>query len=416
MARIALLVTDAYYPLTMAGAHRIAKMARFLPDTGWTPIVVCREWTASNSAGAYDPALGRETDVCETIRLKDAGLSRQLRARLQRRVENVLWPYKAPIRLMWRMRRIAFELALSRKVDVVWSSFIPGYVHHVASDLALRLGVRWVADFRDLPDQTYVNRHTRRLLATERRICAPAVALTTTTSTLAAQLARRHTAPVHVIENGFDEDDYRSTGNRSQDEFVIAYFGILYAFRDPRPLFQALDLLAGRAAIDLGRVRVRFYGTSMAGIRALAKGFACSAAVEALPRIGRSEMLTLQQGATVLLNLQGREAGGAVPSKLFEYLGARRPILNIPGDKGAGDAVLNRTGAGQTATDVEEIAAVVGAWYSEWKQTGVVRWRGRASEVAFYSRRNQAAILGRVFDEAVSQTAPVNVDHSARLR
>jgi len=151
MARIALLITDAYYPLTMAGAHRLAKMARFLPDAGWTPIVVCREWTASNSAGAYDHALGRERDVCETIRLKDAGLSRQFRVRLQRRVENVLWPYKAPIRLMRRMRRVAFELALSRKAEVVWSSFIPGYVHSVASELALRLGVRWLADFRDLP-------------------------------------------------------------------------------------------------------------------------------------------------------------------------------------------------------------------------------------------------------------------------
>ncbi|HEV8453615.1 MAG TPA: hypothetical protein VGQ24_01915, partial [Gemmatimonadales bacterium] len=189
-----------------------------------------------------------------------------------------------------------------------------------------------------------------------------------------------------------------------------------YAFRDPRPLFQALDLLAGRAAIDLGRVRVRFYGTPVAEIRALAKGFACSSAVEALPRIGRSEMLTLQQSATVLLNLQGSEAGGAVPSKLLEYLGARRPILNIPSDQGGGDAVLNRTGAGQTATEVEEIAAVVGAWYSEWRRTGVVRWPGRASEVAFYSRRNQAAILGRVFDEAASQTPPVNVDGSVCLR
>ena len=415
MARIALLVTDAYYPLTMAGAHRLAKMARFLPDAGWTPIVVCREWTASNSAGAYDSALGRETDVCETIRLKDAGFSLQFRARLQRRVEGVLWPYKAPIRLMWRMRRTAFELARSRRVDVVWSSFIPGYVHCVASDLARRLGVRWVADFRDLPDQTYVNRHTRRLLVNERRTCAPAVALTTTTSALAAQLARRHRAPVHVVENGFDEDDYRSTVPVSRDEFVIAYFGILYAFRDPRPLFQALDRLAGRAAIDLGRVRVRFYGTSMDRIRALANGFVCSSAVEVLPRVGRSEMFTLQQNATVLLNLQGSEAGGAVPSKLFEYLGARRPILNIPGDQGAGDAVLSRTGAGHTANGVEEIADVVGAWYGEWKKTGVVRWPGRVSEVMFYSRRNQAAILGRVFDKAVSQTPPLNVDGSVCL-
>lgn len=400
-----LIVTDAYYPLTMAGAHRPAKMAKFLSAFGWRPIVLCREWTAANGAGYVDSSLGRDVDVCETIRVPHPGLSPSIGRRLLRKVEDLLWPYRAPIALQRAMVRSGCALAASRKIDALWSSFAPGFVHGVASSLARRFEIPWVADFRDLPDQTFHDYRARRLVAAERRVCAGAGALTVTTPALAEILARRHDVPVHVIANGFDEDDYPSRAPAPRPHFVIAYFGILYPFRDPTPVFAALDALAAASRIELEVVRVRFYGSDAARIQSLAQRFACRDSVEVLPRVGRSAMLELQRDASVLLNLQSSEAGGAVPSKLLEYVGARRPVLNVPGDGGPIDELVRNTRSGITARGREEVAVAIADWFAEWRRCGVTTLDENGETARDYSRRRQAEKLSDVLRSVRSRDA-----------
>lgn len=405
MTTTLLVVADAFYPLTLAGAHRPAKLAKYLPELGIRPIVLCPEWTADNSGGFHDPLLGPEHDLCETIRVPTAGFPRGLLARAARKVEDALWPYHAPVALAASMRERALQVASARRIDAIWSTYVPGYPHVVASSLARARGIPWIADFRDLPDQTYRDARTSRIVELEVRTCATARALTATTEPLAARLASRHRAPVHVIPNGFDEDDYPPGEPASAPRFTIRYFGILYEFRDPRPMFAAIDRLVAEGTLPLDRVAVEFYGTDRGQVERLREGFSCAPSVVAKPRVGRAEMFELQRSATVLLNMQSGEAGGAVPSKLTEYLGARRPLLNLPGDGGAGDALVAATRTGVTVADVEGLTAVLRAWAEEWKADGTVRWRGDEAARARYTRRAQSASLARVLAEVIGGDA-----------
>lgn len=406
MTRTALLVADAFYPLTLAGAHRSSKLAKFLPRHGWNVVVLCPEWTEANAAGCLDRALERDVRAAEICAVPSPGLSSGVVQRVRRRAEGALWPYLAPLSVPAAMLNRAREVFRRRRVDVLWSTYNPGYPHAVASLLSRATNTPWVADFRDLPDQSYHGFRERRLALAERVVCSGASALTVTTPVLAEKLRRRHSQPIRVIENGFDPDDYAGDVTGPTEHFTISYFGILYAYRDPRPLFAGLDRLAAEGSVDLERVRVRFFGTAPTEVEALAKGFACSRIVSAEPRVGREGMTRAQRQSTVLLNLQSAEAGGAVPSKLMEYLGANRAILNIPGDGGPIDAVVAATRTGATATNAAEIASVLGGWYASWARDGRLTLDRSIVEIERLTRGHQAAEFAQLFSELAHERHP----------
>jgi len=403
MARNVLLVADAFYPLTLAGAHRVSKLAKFLPQFGWHPIVLCPRWTEQNAPGLVDVALEHDVRSAEVYRVPSPGLSMAMTVRVVRKLESVMWPYAEPISTVRAMLGRARELLRQRRVDAIWSTYNPGYPHLVAGWIARRWGIPWVADFRDLPDQSTQGNRERRLVRAERLVCAAATRLTVTTPVLRDKLAARHRQPIDVIENGFDPDDFPSGPASASPHFTISYFGILYAFRDPRPVFAALDRLSADGKIDLNRVRVRFFGTPPSELLTLSRDYECRRVVSAEPRVGRADLVREQLHSTVLLNLQSAEAGGAVPSKLMEYLGARRMILNVPGDGGPIDAVLANTNAGATARTADEIAAVLERSYAAWDRNGGRLEVSPAPEgLLHYTRQHQAEMFARIFGQVAA--------------
>ena len=400
MSKRVLMITRAYYPNNSSGTHRPAKFAKYLPRFGWTPVVLCADWTPENSDGYFDPSLAAIGDVCETIRVPytlppSGSLKRRVRI-----LTEILWPFRAPLGFASALRRAAEDAVRRESFDAVWSTYRPGLTHWVASQVSRRHGIPWVADFRDLPDQTHKDWRAQRAVREEVAICTGARALVATSRPLADQLATRHTAPVHVILNGFDADDYPKVADERIETFTIGHFGFVYEFRDPRPLFGALDILARERQVDLDDVRVLFYATPIATVIPLAKPYACARIVQCLDNLPHREMAVVQQRTAVLLVLQSSEGGGSIPAKLYDYMATRRPVLNIPGDGGPIDELVRQTNIGFTSGDPAEIARILLAWYREWKATGSVRFAGEPQVLA-YTREGQAAQLARILDSVL---------------
>jgi hypothetical protein len=93
-------------------------------------------------------------------------------------------------------------------------------------------------------------------------------------------------------------------------------------------------------------------------------------------------------------------AEGIVPGKVFEYIGARRPILAIAPEGAVAD-LIRRTGAGRVLArnDLDAIGEAVAALYEQWKATGSTRFEGNEREVAAVSRRERTRQLASVLDE-----------------
>jgi len=403
MNKRVLMVAHTYYPINGPGAHRAAKFAKYLPKFGWVPVVLCTQWRPDYRGEGYDPLLAARPDVCRTVRVPYRGPPCTWVGKAAAKAAQMLWPYRSPLGLARRMLSSAEQLTADGRFDVIWATSPLGMTHYVASRIARRRGIPWVADFRDLPDQTYKTWRTRRAVRDESRICASAAALIAVSRPHADCLASRHRRPVHLIPNGFDPDDYSVSPVKTFEKFRIGYFGILYEFRSPAPLFAALDLLAARGAIGLNDIRVEFYGADKARVARCLEGRRCARVVEAKDRVTHDEMTRLESRMAVLLNIQSAEAGGAIPSKIFDYMAARRPVLNIPGDGGPIDSLIAETLAGRTAGTVDEVAQVVGAWYREWKSTGTVAYTGKEEQIALYTRERQTATLAGILHAVTSE-------------
>jgi hypothetical protein len=299
-------------------------------------------------------------------------------------------------------------LLRATKFDAIFSSFSPPASHVVASILARRHGIPWVADFRDLWTQNHIGARRGPLHWLERgfekRILRGCRSMTTVSEPLKEELERLHGKPVAVLPNGFDPEDYPEIPAPSEGPLRIVYTGMLYpGKRDPSPLFEAV-----RRTIDDGRLprdglRIEFYGSDPELVFGLAEAHGVRDMVEALPRIAHAESVRRQLAADVLLLLEWNDprAKGVYTGKVFEYLGARRPILALGPSGGVLEALLRDTRAGVLAATTGDICEALAGWFSERRRAGRLPYAADAGTVLSFSRRGQADALARALDAAV---------------
>ena len=130
--------------------------------------------------------------------------------------------------------------------------------------------------------------------------------------------------PSHVIQNGYDEDDFRGVVPASLPACSIVHTGQLR--RAPRPLWEGLSR-AIRERPEL-HGRVHFWQVGFVDPRAVSdlqvppEGVT----VHCIPPVPQREAISYMLGADLLLV---EEFGAIMPSKTFQYLRAGRPILAL---------------------------------------------------------------------------------------
>jgi len=399
MAKRVLLIGLDYYPRNVPGAHRSAKLAKYLPSFGWEPVVLTCSATSQNSFGRYDPDLENKDD-CTVIRVPSRYHSaKTLPGFINHYIIRAYAPHIHPLGLYCSMLRRGKQLLAEQHFDAIWATSPYIMALNVAGRLARLFNKPLVADLRDLMHETedrpgILHRWQMHL---EKRMCDRADALSIVTAPLGEQLKKRHSKPVHVIANGFDPDDFPAPGSRKSETFDIVYAGSIYAGRDPAPLFDALDLLLEQGT-DISRMRACFYGVQAPQMEPYLKGRACRDVVQVMGEIPQRRLISVMQQASLLLLLSHKQPG-IMPYKIFEYLAAGRTILSIPGDGDVTDALLDETGAGVAAAQPAAIAELVRQWYQQWQRGSDLPYGGKPDEIAKYTRRHQAQHTAKLLDE-----------------
>jgi glycosyltransferase involved in cell wall biosynthesis len=339
-----------YYfpPLGGIGSLRALKFASYLPEFGWLPTVLAPR----NGAYYLDETLSfPERQVVRTASLELSragkrtlglgghdtasasvgGVTRAARDLVRR------WIYRPDAQIGW----YPFALAAGRKVlrreryDLVFSSSFPITAHLVARRLARDFSLPWVAEFRDpwTDRATYDSEARRRIdRRTEDGLLREAHAVVTVSPSWAERL-RRGARRVEVISNGFDPSDY--TDGAAVPGTVATYLGTYYP--DRQDLGTAMRALGQLRRLGLSDLRVRFVGPPPPPVlQQVIEEAGLLPCLEVTGLVSHAEALRALSSSNLLLLAGPAAAGdaadierGTIAAKVFEYLGARRPILYV---------------------------------------------------------------------------------------
>ena len=290
--------------------------------------------------------------------------------------------------------------------DLIYASSPPPTCLLLGKLLSARCGAPWIAEFRDRwsDDRYYARPSWRQALEArlERRLVASARAIVTVSEPWAKRYAEAYGKPVLVVLNGFDPDDYagrESAGAVDSRYLEIVYTGGIYpGRRDPTPLFQAI----ARSPELRSTVRVHFYGACREQALSPAATAGVQDQVVVDPHVPRAEIAAIQQQADVLLLMQWNDPReqGNLPGKLFEYLGARRPILGLGLEDGVPARIIRERAAGCFANDPAQIAVQLSAWLETKRRLGRLPPLPPAAAAGF-TRAEQFGRLERFLAEIV---------------
>jgi len=407
--RKVLFVTPAFPPQNHIAARRPAGLAKYMKEFGWD-VTVLTQCEPQHVQNPLSPAEMREqTGLDESRIIRVARPVRRLsRNPILKALSGVAEYWVLPGSDNRRVAKLSIEKTrgMDLDADVIWAT-APGYsVFIVASNLAKRLGVPWVADFRDIADKYVVYpRWVRGIMAWREAVLCKGASHVITVERNEEILARRHRLPVTFIPNGFEPEHLCETPRRpSPDVFRIVYTGSVRGEEDLLPVFQAANALVAEGAIPRKDVHIEFYGFLGRQARRAHQLGLTSDGVRCMVKPWQSwpDTLRAQREATVLLVLGSSAMPYFIPGKLFEYMAAGRPVLAYPQGPTGIDRILRSTGIGRSCSSVGELRELIREWYLEWKRTGDIHLDRNPAEIGKWSRREQAGQLAAVLESVVA--------------
>lgn len=306
----------------------------------------------------------------------------------------------------------ADELFQKEKIDVIMSSSSPVTSHLIAYHLKRKWKIPWIADLRDLWTQNHSYRYGQIRKFFERKLelkmLKIADVLVTVTPPWAKELGTLHKrAFVYSITNGFDPE---LMGGKQVDlttKFTITYTGSIYTGKqDPSKFLSALKDLIFEKIINVNDIEVRFYGPKSELLEREIKRYELSAFVKQYGIISREISFEKQKESQLLLIFYWSDwrIKGWYPLKLFEYLGAQRPIL-ITGGSGNDvvEKLLHEAGAGIYCKTSEDVKDALKKAYFEYKNKGRVFYNGKIEQINQYSYREKAREFAKILDSLIKK-------------
>jgi glycosyltransferase involved in cell wall biosynthesis len=426
-----LIIVDRF---PMHGGTRVDKFVKLLPEFGYRPVVISSAETESARsrelrATLYPPDLlsYRARSLGWTYfaeRYYDRGIgSRHYQLlRWLSLPERALYVPDHMVRSVPQAKRLAARLIRELGIDVVLTSSPPESTHLVGLALQRRLGIPWVADFRDLWTEKRLNYrpatplHDWWIKRLERRIFTSADHVVANTSENAERYANRFgldAQRMSMIPNGYDADDIPPAVIAADaDVFEIGYMGNLDKHDFPWRLF--FDAFA-RLAHDVGEQRVRlvhcgFYSKQVTdylrllGIEKLVRGHGMLPHADAMQLISRTRV-------RLVLLYENPYSSAIVPAKLYNYLIMQGPILAIAPEQGVTANIIAGTRMGSVispARGVEPVYRQLREYFEAWAN-GSLGVRPDPEAIAVYDRRTHVAKLADIFDR-------VRCDRNQRAR
>jgi|TARA_B110000238_G_C16130773_1_gene441343 hypothetical protein len=346
-----LIITYYWPPAGGSGVQRWLKFAKYLQDFDIEPIV----YTVDNpNYDVVDTSLENEIPDSITVlkqpifepnnfikkkKVATANVSSNP-SFIQKSLQYIRGNYFIPdARKFWVKPSVKYLTSYlkSNPVDVVITTGPPHSMHLIGMRLKQKLGVKWLADFRDPMSNLFYNKDLLlttkskiKLNQLEKEILSKADVVVTVSNHLQKEFQKYRTK-VEVITNGYDNEVLIEQTYSLDKKFTLSHIGLLPTQSNPIVLWQVLKEILSENEEFAQDLQLNFIGNSSKQIIDSLKDFDLLNHASIIDYVAHSEAIRLQKKSQVLLLLipQVKGSEGIITGKVFEYITSNRPILAL---------------------------------------------------------------------------------------
>ena len=290
----------------------------------------------------------------------------------------------------------AVKVLEKENIDTVITTSPPHSTQLIGLKLKETLNIKWIADLRDPWTDIYYYKsllHTKwakqKDLNYEKRVIEKSDKIVVVSDSIKQLLINKSNliqeSKIHVIPNGFDEEDFSVSSTNKNNKFLLSYVGTIT--KD-----YPLDSI--KKSITNLNINLEFTGKADHPTKHLLNEIAGFN-----NHVKHKESINLLLASDMLLLVIPKIANnkGILTGKLFEYLGARKPILCIGPTDGDAAKIIQECKAGKTFDYSDENGIY------EFIETCM------SNEFIFenknhlnYSRRNLTKTLSKILNDKVN--------------
>jgi glycosyltransferase involved in cell wall biosynthesis len=430
------LIISYYWPPSGGiSVLRSLKIAKHLRQFGWEPIIFTPEnadYSAIDHNNFKDIPEGIEILKIPTIEpfklfkaltglKKEANLNNVLSAhdkKMGMMYKFSVWVrsnfFIPDARAMWIKPSVRFltKYAKENKIDAIFTDGPPHTNTRIATLLKKKTNIPWLSDYQDPWSQVDyfqeliltkwgLNRHLKQ----EQEAFKYADKTTIVSPTWKKDLEGIGAKNVDVIYWGYDPEDYTdiSLNKKIESKFSILHAGVMGFDRNPKMFFQAINELCKEEEGFRNDFKLVLLGQVDHSVKNTIEEYGISDLVEFTGNVIRKEALNQIFSAKILLLLLNQQpnAMGRVPGKLFEYLAAKRPILNFGPNNSDVAKLLTKANAGVNFEydNLVEIKKYLLTQYKAYKEGSLSI--GVDSDIEEYTHQNLTNRIANYLNEIV---------------
>ncbi|MFD0939111.1 glycosyltransferase family protein [Pedobacter boryungensis] len=430
MKKKILIISYSYPPSNAPAAQRPYTVAKYLNKEEFD-ITVITCGNADSSLGyneGFDPELPDVKLIkinslvgsgASTLRKSKMGGNKSLKNSIKSSLfdlfSSLIVPDKA---IFWYPKVRKYLLAhpdLIYKSDVVFTTS-PAFSNHLSGKFikSLNKNVFWVSEMRDFHalEKTENARSIRQIInkKLEQSVIKESDKVSFISYAMQHIYSNYYTKFNHkfgVIYNGFDLSDFEHlnivrTQNR---KLTLFYAGSFYrGVRSPKPLLEILDNLIARELITVEQLEIRIAGNFENELMEEIKRYKSSTSINFIGNIPRKEVLLQLVSADLLWLIVGNKSTHytGVPIKFFEYIGARRPIVNFAPAMSEPSRIISENNLGwnfdtsnfNLTESVETFQQIINDYKS-----GILAESLKNKSFPEFDREHQGVLFGKLFNE-----------------
>lgn len=352
-----LIISYSYPPSNVPATQRPYNVAKYLDkDKFDVTVIVCGNFDISWGINkGFNPELpkvnlikinsllGRKTSsLRNSTRIVKKSFKNRFKASLFRLLSSMIVPDKAIFWYPKVRKHLLQNKYLINETEVVFTTS-PSFSNHLIGKFikAKNKNILWISEFRDFHFIETISKAKNLIQLINKKLEHLVLKGSDKVSFISHAMKDKYqnhypelSNKFNVIYNGFDMLDFKNLiiEKVSNKKLTIFYAGSFYeGVRSPIPLFEILDELIKKNRINRTDIEVRIAGNMGNKLNESLKNYRSYSCINFIGNIPRSKVLENIVSVDLLWLIVGKKSTHytGLPIKFFEYLGARRPIINF---------------------------------------------------------------------------------------